>query len=354
MGNRTALYDEHVKLGGQLVDFAGFSLPIQYSSILKEHEAVREAAGLFDVSHMGEIFIEGEARKFINYLVCNDITSLKPGKVRYSPMLNEEGGVVDDILIYCLDENKFLLVVNAANKDKDYRWICDHKKYRVSICDKSSLYSQIALQGPKAEEHLLKLVDMENIPKKYYSFKENVEILGHKVLLSRTGYTGEDGFEIYLDDDKGIQEIWEHLIEDGVTPCGLGCRDTLRLEAGMPLYGHEMNDTISPLDTSLGKFCKMDKEKFIGKSALKNHGKIRVGIKNLGNGIMREGMAVYDGFEQVGHITSGTYLPTCKGSYAMAIIIKDDAVAGTPLSVSIRGKCTPGEVVELPFYSRKK
>jgi aminomethyltransferase len=354
MSKRTPLYDKHVKLGGKVVDFAGFELPIQYTSLIKEHEAVRTDVGIFDVSHMGEILIEGEGRKFINYLVCNDIENLKPGKIRYSPMLNEEGGVVDDLLIYCLDEHKYLLIVNASNTEKDYKWILDHKKYRIKITNLSEKYSQIAVQGPNSKAKLLELVKEEELPVKYYSFKENVDLLGYKCLVSRTGYTGEDGYEIYIDDDKGINELFDHFISHGVTPCGLGCRDTLRLEAGMPLYGHEMDDKTSPLDTSLEKYCKMDKEKFIGKDALRNKGKIRVGLKNLEGGILREGMPVYDGFEQVGHVTSGTYLPTCKGSYAMAIICKKGIEIGTQLRVSIRGKCAAVEVVALPFYLRKK
>lgn len=354
MSKRTPLYEKHVKLGGNVVDFAGFELPTQYTSILKEHEAVRTDVGIFDVSHMGEILIEGEGRKFINYLVCNDIAKLKPGRIKYSPMLNEKGGVVDDLLIYCLDDNKFLLVVNASNTDKDYKWILNHKKYRIKITNLSNRYSQIAIQGPNAKAKMLELVSEEVLPKKYYSFKENVEIMGFKCLVSRTGYTGEDGYEIYIDDNKAVNEIFDYFILHGVTPCGLGCRDTLRLEAGMPLYGHEMNDDITPLDTSLNIFCKLDKDKFIGKDSLKDKGKIRVGIKNLEGGIIREGMPVYDGFEQIGHVTSGTYLPTCKGSYAMAIICKEEIEVGTQLKVSIRGKCKSVEVVSLPFYKRVK
>lgn len=354
MSKRTPLYDKHVKLGGKIVDFAGFELPIQYTSIIKEHEAVRNDVGIFDVSHMGEILIEGESRKFINYLVCNDIETLKPGHIRYSPMLNEEGGVVDDLLIYCLDEHSFILVVNASNIEKDYSWILDHKKYRVKIRNISCKYSQIAIQGPNSKSKMLELVDESVLPIKYYSFKDNVDIMGYKCLVSRTGYTGEDGYEIYIDDDKGVNELYDYFTTHGVVPCGLGCRDTLRLEAGMPLYGHEMNDNISPLDTSLEKYCKMEKSKFIGKESLKNMGKVRIGLKNLESGILREGMPVYDGFEQVGHITSGTYLPTCKGSYAMAIACKRVLESGTQLKASIRGKCVAVEVVPLPFYKRKK
>lgn len=354
MSKKTPLYDKHIKLGGKVVDFAGFELPIQYSSILKEHEAVRTDVGIFDVSHMGEILIEGEGRKFINYLVCNDITKLKPGRIKYSPMLNESGGIVDDLLIYCLDEDKYLLVVNASNMEKDYKWIVDHKKYRIKITNLSDRYSQLAIQGPNAKAKMLELVDEEALPRRYYSFKENVEILGFKCLVSRTGYTGEDGYEIYFDDDKAINALFDYFILHGVTPCGLGCRDTLRLESAMPLYGHEMNDTISPLDTSLNMFCKLDKDEFIGKDALKDKGKIRVGLKNLDGGIIREGMSVYDGFEQVGSVTSGTFLPTCKGSYAMAIICKKEIEIGTLLNVSIRGKSASVEVVALPFYKREK
>ncbi len=353
MSKNTPMYEDHIRLGGKIVDFAGYNLPVQYSSIIKEHLSVRQDVGLFDVSHMGEILIEGECRKFVNYLVCNDVSTLKVGRIKYSPMLNEEGGIIDDLLIYALSEKKFLLIVNASNREKDYEWILSHKKYRVHISDVGDSYSQIALQGPNAKKHLLKYVNEEILPKKYYSFNENVEILSHKFMVSRNGYTGEDGYEIYGDGDS-IRELFNQLIEDGVAPCGLGCRDTLRLEAGMPLYGHEMSDKISPLDTSLEMFTKLDKEKFIGKSALKSRNKVRVGLKNLDGGIIREDMSVYDGFEKVGCTTSGTYLPSLKGSYAMAIIRKKVAIPGTQLRVKIRDKCTPVEIVELPFYKREK
>ncbi|MBK5200971.1 MAG: glycine cleavage system aminomethyltransferase GcvT [Spirochaetaceae bacterium] len=353
MSKNTPMYEDHIRLGAKIVEFAGYKLPIQYSSLIKEHLAVRNDVGVFDISHMGEILIEGECRKFVNYLICNDVTNLKIGKMKYSPMLNEEGGIVDDLLVYALNEKQFLLIVNGANIAKDLQWIIDHKKYRVHISDLSDSYAQIAIQGPHSKQHLLELLKEEDLPSKYYSFKENVEILNHKLLISKNGYTGEDGYELFGDGDS-IKEVFNYLVDHGVSPCGLGCRDTLRIEAGMPLYGHEMSDEISPLDTSLEMFTKLDKLKFIGKDALKNKNKVRVGLKNLDGGIIREDMPIYDGFEKVGCTTSGTFLPYLNGSYAMAIIRRKVALPGTQLRVKIRDKCTTVEIVELPFYKREK
>lgn len=353
MSKNTPMYEDHKRLGAKIVDFAGYNLPIQYSSIVKEHLAVRNDVGIFDVSHMGEILIEGECRKFLDYLVCSDISKLKIGKMKYSLMLNEDGGIVDDLLIYALNEKQFLLIVNASNREKDLEWILKNKKYKVQISDVGDNYAQIAIQGPNSKKHLLEIINEEDLPTKYYSFKENVEVLNHKLLISKNGYTGEEGYELY-GDGESIREVFNYLTNNGVAPCGLGCRDTLRLEAAMPLYGHEMNDDISPLDTSLDMFVKLDKPNFIGKKALKNKNKVRVGLKNLEEGIIRENMSVYDGFEKVGCTTSGTFLPSLNGSYAMAIIRKKVSVPGTQLRVKVRDRCCSVEVVELPFYKKDK
>lgn len=347
---KTALYELHLKEDARMVSFAGYLMPIQYSSIIKEHESVRQRAGVFDVSHMGQIMIQGpDSKSFLDYLLCNKIDNIKPGRMKYSPMLNEKGNILDDILVYCFNDEKFMLVVNASNTTKDYDWIIRVKKGNVDIKNISDEMSLIALQGPDSQKILSKFTN--DLPVKYYSFKEEVEILSHKVLISRNGYTGEDGFEIYSN-AQAITDIFKALLEEGVTPCGLGARDTLRLEAAMPLYGHEMSEEISPLDTSLEFFTKMDKPDFIGKDSLKDKNLCRIGLKNLDSGILRDGMSVYKDDLVVGKITSGTYLPTLKGSYAMAIVNKD--YINKELESKIRDKNVKLEVVELPFYKRSK
>ncbi|MCY1153247.1 MAG: glycine cleavage system aminomethyltransferase GcvT [Sphaerochaetaceae bacterium] len=354
MLKKTSLYDEHVSLNGKMVEFANFILPIQYTSIVNEHMAVRENVGVFDVSHMGEILIEGDkAISFVNYLVCTNIALIKPTRIKYSMLLDDNGAIIDDLLIYCLSETKLLLVVNASNKEKDYKWIVDHQKDGVVISDKSDYYSQIAIQGPKSKALLEKIVDLSLLPTKYYTFKESVKILDHEVLVSKTGYTGEEGYEIY-GDGASIKDIFNHLIKLEATPCGLGARDTLRLEAGMPLYGHEMDGTTTPLDTSLEYFCKLDKEDFIGKDKLEDKGLTRVGLENLDKGIIRDKMEVYYNDSLIGYTTSGTFLPYLKGSYAMAIINKNYSMANTIVDVKIRNRLVKAKIVNLPFYKRKK
>lgn len=354
MVNKTPLYEEHIALKGKMVEFANYLLPIQYTSIVEEHLAVRQRVGLFDVSHMGEILIEGDSViDFVNSLVCNDISKIQSTRIKYSLLLNEKGTIIDDLLIYCISDVKLLLVVNASNKDKDYKWLMAHKLKNITITNQSDYYSQIALQGPLSKSILTKLVDESLLPKKYYSFIEKVNILNHEVLVSRTGYTGEDGYEIYAD-GLAITEIFKALIDLGVTPCGLGCRDTLRLEASMPLYGHEMNDDITPLDTSLEHFCKLEKENFIGRNNLEDKGLTRVGLFNLDKGIIREQMEVYFEDNLIGTTTSGTFLPYLKGSYAMAIINKKFSMVNTVVDVKIRNRFVKAKIVKLPFYKREK
>lgn len=291
-----------------MVEFAGYSLPVQYATgVIKEHLAVRTACGLFDVSHMGEIICEGEdALANINMLLSNDYTDLDINHARYSPMCNEQGGVVDDLIVYKQHEHKYFIVVNAANKDKDFAWMKAHAFGDVKFSDVSAEYAQLALQGPKSEHILAQVTDEKNIPQKYYTCIFDAKIDDIDCIISRTGYTGEDGFEIYVA-SKYAPAIWNLLLEngkeDGLIPCGLGARDTLRLEAAMPLYGHEMNDEISPKEAGLGIFVKMDKPDFIGKSALEQKGaptRRRVGLKVTGKGIIREAQDVYiDGEKSV-------------------------------------------------------
>ncbi len=354
MREKTPLYDEHVALNGKIVEFADYLLPVQYSSIVEEHMAVRENVGIFDVSHMGEIMIEGnKAIEFMNYLICNDISKIKSSRIKYSLLINENGNIIDDLLIYCINETKLLLVVNASNKDKDYKWLVDHKIEGVKITNLSDYYAQIAIQGPKSKEILLNIINESDLPIKYYSFIEKAKVLNHEVLISRTGYTGEDGYEIYAD-GTSIKEIFKKLIELGVTPCGLGARDTLRLEASMPLYGHEMSEEISPLDTALDSFCKLDKQDFIGKNNIVDKGLTRVGIENLDKGIIRENMEIYVDGDLIGKTTSGTLLPYLKKSCAMAIINKKYSSDNTVIDVKIRNRFVKAKIVSLPFYKRAK
>lgn len=357
---KTPLYDTHVKYNGKIVPFAGYLLPVQYEAgVIAEHMAVRTKAGLFDVSHMGEIICKGEdALKNLQMLLTNDFTNMVDGQARYSPMCNEEGGTVDDLIVYKYKDNVYYIVVNAANKDKDYKWMLDHKFGNVTFEDMSDSISQIALQGPKSFEILSKLTSEENIPKKYYHCIFNAEVDGMKCIVSQTGYTGEDGYEIYLSNEDA-PKMWESLMsageEFGLIPCGLGARDTLRLEAAMPLYGHEMDDTVDPLETGLGFAVKMTKDDFIGKKAIEAKGDFtrkRVGLKVLKRGIIREHEDIYVGEKLIGHTTSGTHCPYLGYPIAMALIDIDYTEIGTKVDVLVRGRKIEAEVVKLPFYKK--
>lgn len=359
---KTALYDTHVKYGGKMVPFAGFLLPVQYGTgVIAEHMAVRTACGLFDVSHMGEILCEGEtALANLNHLLTNDFTNMADGQARYSPMCNEEGGVVDDLIVYKIRDHHYFIVVNAANKDKDFAWMQAHKLPGAELTDISEGVGQLALQGPKAEEILLKLTKRENLPVKYYTFIPDREVAGIRCLISKTGYTGEDGYELYMEAGKA-PELFEALMEagkeEGLIPCGLGARDTLRLEAAMPLYGHEMDDGITPLETGLSFAVKMKKPEFIGRAALEAKGepeRVRVGLKVTGRGIIREHETVYAAGEAIGSTTSGTHAPYLGYPVAMALVKKAYAEPGTRVEAEVRGRRVAAEVVALPFYKRSK
>ena len=359
MEKKTPLYDCHVELGAKMVPFAGYMMPVQYTDIIEEHMAVRTKVGIFDVSHMGEVIISGnDALKNINYLFTNDFTNMTDGRVRYSPMCNPEGGVIDDLLIYRMKQDKYLVVVNASNREKDVSWMKEHIFGQVTLEDVSDAFAQIALQGPKAKAVLAKLTDEYNIPEKYYTFIESGQVAGVDCLVSQTGYTGEFGYELYCA-STDAQKLWDSLLEagkdEGLLPCGLGARDTLRLEAAMPLYGHEMDDNISPLETGLDFGVKLQKDDFIGKDALlaKSEPKItRVGLKVTGRGIIREHCPVFCGEDKIGDTTSGTFLPYLNGAYAMALVEKDHSAIGTVLSVDIRGRRVEAEIVPLPFYKK--
>ena len=360
---KTPLYDAHVKAGGKIVPFAGYLLPVQYGTgVITEHMAVREKAGLFDVSHMGEVLCQGkDALANLQKLLTNDFTNMVDGQARYSPMCNENGGTVDDLIVYKRGDNDYFIVVNAANKDKDYQWMLDHQFGEVTFTDASSQYGQIALQGPKAMEILKKLTAEENIPKKYYHAVFDTEVVGIPCIISKTGYTGEDGVELYLASENA-EKMWDTLLEagkdEGLIPCGLGARDTLRMEAAMPLYGHEMDDEISPLETGLKFAVKMGKEEdFIGKKAMEERGEpkiTRIGLKVTGRGIIREHQDIYVGEKKIGHTTSGTHCPFLGYPIAMALVDAGSVEIGNKVEVDVRGRKVEAEVIALPFYKRAK
>jgi aminomethyltransferase len=362
---RTPLYEMHLKYGGKMIEFGGWSLPVQYTGIKEEHRAVRSGCGLFDVSHMGEVLVKGEdALSFLSKLVTNDPARLAVGQVQYTPMCYPDGGVVDDLLIYKFSATEYWLVINAANIAKDWAWIREQSAgLNVAITDLSETTAQLALQGPLAETILAPLGDRQLADLKYYWFEPQCRIAGKKVLISRTGYTGEDGFEIYCrPDDAPI--LWETLLETGksrgLIPVGLGCRDTLRFEACLPLYGHELSAAISPLEAGLSPFVKLEKAAFNGRAALaaqKQQGLQRklVGLKVLGRGVARAGYPVLaDSGGVIGKVTSGSYAPTLEQNLALALVEIDYAAVGQQLGFEVRGKIIAAEVVAKPFYRRKR
>jgi aminomethyltransferase len=354
---KTPLYECHLEAKGKIVEFGGYLLPIQYESgIMSEHKAVRENVGMFDVSHMGEFIMEGkDALANVNYLFTNDFTDLALGGVRYSIMCQPDGNTVDDLLVYRMKEDKFYIVVNASNRDKDREWILAHKFGDVQFEDISDSIGQIAIQGPNSEKVVQKLTSQ--IPQKYYTFIDDVVFAGKKVLISRTGYTGEDGFEVYCQAED-TPHLWNEVLkageEFGLIPCGLGCRDTLRFEAGMPLYGHELSETISPVEAGLKMFVKLDKEDFIGKEALsKDRLRKRMAFKVVDKGIAREHCDVYVNDELVGHTTTGTFSPTLNQAIFTALI--DVSVSSdNPFTVDVRGRRLKAEVTKFPFVRKSR
>lgn len=355
---RTPLYETHEKYGGKIVPFAGYLLPVQYSGVIAEHMAVRKDAGLFDVSHMGEVLLKGkDALNNLNMLLTNDFTDMADGQARYSPMCNEQGGVVDDLIVYKVKDECYFIVINASNRHKDVAWMKDHIQGEVTLEDISDSVAQLALQGPKAKAIMSKLLSDEEIPQKNYTFIPNVKINGMNTLLSFTGYTGEDGYEIYTAPENAAA-IWELLMEngkeEGLIPCGLGARDTLRLEAAMPLYGHEMNDDVTPVEAGLGFFVKMNKENFIGKSGIEGREQKlkRVGLKVTGRGIIREHCDLYLGDKKIGMVSSGTHCPMVGMAVGMGLIEKEYAQLGDKLEADVRGRKVEVEIIKLPFYKK--
>ncbi len=359
---KTPLICEHERGGGKVIDFGGWALPVQYSGIIQEHEAVRNAAGLFDVSHMGEISVTGEgAEAFLQNLVTGNVARLKENQVLYSLMCYEHGGVVDDLLVYKYNPQHFLLVVNASNADKDFAWVLKQAPADVQVTNLSDNYAQLAIQGPHAERVLQKLTPYPLADIAFFYFAPQVAVAGQPCLVSRTGYTGEDGFEIYLAPEHAA-EVWVAILEagkeHGLVPIGLGARDTLRFEANLPLYGHELSQDITPLEAGLSFFVKLKKGDFLGREALvqqKESGIPRqpVGFAMLDRGVPRNDYEVMINGSRVGHVTSGSYAPTLKKNLGIALIKRGVADVGDEISVVVRGKELRAEIIPLPFYQKR-
>lgn len=357
---KTPLYDTHVALGGKIVEFSGFALPVQYVSILEEHKAVRENCGLFDVSHMGEIRITGKRSfDYLQNLLTNDISSLRDGGCRYSLACYEHGGVVDDVIVYKFSDEDYLIIVNAGNIEKDHAWFAAHAIPGMTLQNESEDWAQLALQGP-AFLSVLCAAGFEGVlPEKRYTFTPGVKIHGIPCLVSRTGYTGEDGVELYCA-PKDATLIFHALMDAGaplgMLPCGLGARDVLRFEASMPLYGHELREDILALESGLDFAVKLEKPNFIGKDALIKNGppkRTRIGLELLDRGIAREGLAVFAREKEIGFVTSGGVTPSLGKNYAMALIDKRFADEET-YEIELRGRRLCAKRVPLPFYKRTK
>ena len=363
---RTPLYEEHKRLGGKMIDFGGWEMPVQYpAGVIEEHLRTRNVAGLFDVSHMGEFWVEGEdAVRFVNRITTNDVTKLVDGQAQYSALTREDGTVVDDLLVYRFDQDKLLLVVNASTTEKDWDWVTSHTRdENITLTNVSADYCQIAIQGPKAIEILQNLTDtnLENI--KYYHFTTG-RVDDVEAIISRTGYTGEDGFEVYAAADAAPQ-LWIKMLDEGkygfdngILPCGLAARNTLRLESAMSLYGHEISDEITPLEANLGWICKLNKE-FLGRDALakqKEAGLERklVGFEMIDKGIARDGYDVVIDGEKLGFVTSGSPAPFLKKNIGLAFVPTEFAKVGQEIKIDVRGKHLTAQIVPTPFYKRNK
>lgn len=364
MLKRTPLFAVYERYGAKTIDFGGWELPVQFSSIKEEHEAVRTRAGLFDVSHMGEFVVKGnDSLSFLQKMMTNDVAKLRDGRAQYTLMCYEDGGTVDDLLIYKKAEGHYLLVVNAANIEKDFAWLNEHLVGDVELANISQEIAQLALQGPLAEQVLQKLTNTELSAIRFFSFQDEVSMNGIKTLVSRTGYTGEDGFEIYCRAEDAIA-LWEAILEagkeEGVLPCGLGARDTLRFEAALPLYGQELSKDITPIEAGLGFAVKTNKDAdFIGKDVLKKQkeeGTARklAGIEMMDKGIPRHGYKVFANGEEIGFITTGTQSPTLKKNIGLALIKSEFTEVNTEVEIEIRGKRLKAKVVATPFYKRAK
>lgn len=354
----TPLLNAYSQYGGKIIDFAGWALPVQFEGIIQEHETVRNAAGIFDVSHMGEIEVKGqEAFDFLQNLVTNDLSNMEDNQVIYTLMCYEDGGVVDDLLVYRFSKDYFYLVVNASNVDKDFDWMVKNSEgYDAKLSNISESVAEVALQGPKAQEILQKLTDTNLEEIKFFYCKRDVIIDGVNCLISRTGYTGEDGFEIYTNNND-IEKLWHTIIKEGAKPIGLGARDTLRFEVNLPLYGNEISQDINPLEAGLGFFIKLGKDKFIGKDALvryKESGLKRklVGFELIDKGIPRHGYDVQVNGEKVGFVTTGYFAPSLKKNVGHALVDAKYSELGTEIEIVIRNKTARAVVIDKKLYKK--
>ena len=358
MSQRTCLYDRHLAAGAKMVEFGGFDMPLYYSDITDEHNAVRKDCGVFDVSHMGEVLVTGkDAEAYVQHIFTNDIAGAPVGKIFYGMMLYPDGGTVDDLLVYKMGAEKFFLVINAANIDKDFAWMQEHTAgYDVTVENQSGIYGQLAVQGPMAEAVVSEVLGLDCKELVFYTFKEILNN-GETLIVSRTGYTGEDGFEIY-GSHAYICAAWDKLLESGrLKPCGLGCRDTLRFEVGLPLYGDELSAEITPIMAGLGMFVKPDAKDFIGKEAIvkqKAEGAPQklVGIELEGRAIPRHGYEVYAGEELIGTVTTGYQSISTGKSVCMALIDPRFAALGTEVQIQIHRRRQNGTVVKKRFYAK--
>ena len=375
---KTCLHDKHLQLGAMMVEFGGFEMPLQYAGIAQEHTAVREHVGLFDVSHMGEVTVRGkDAERYVQHIFTNNVAGAPVGKIYYGMMCYEDGGTVDDLLVYKMGENDFFLVINAANIDKDWTWMQQHAEgFDIDLQNRSDFYGQIAVQGPESEDVMERVLGLPCKELTFYTCSSlplppskgrgnpdaqpsplPLEGSGEAVtIVSRTGYTGEDGFEVY-GSHAFIRDCWDKLIEAGVQACGLGCRDTLRFEVGLPLYGDELSETITPIMAGLGMFVKLDKPEFIGKEALarqKAEGPARklVGIELFDKAIPRHGYTVLKDGQPIGEVTTGYHTLSTDKSVSMALVDAEYAKLDTEVEIQIRKKKFPGKVVKKQFYSK--
>lgn len=362
--HRSPLNDRHVALGARMIDFAGWLMPVQYAGIIEEHRAVRERAGLFDLSHMGELFVEGpESGAALARALVTNPPALADGRAHYSMIVAPDGGIIDDLIVYRLDADRYLVVANASNA----RTVSDALAARLAgsravLDDRSLAMALVAIQGPRSVEIVRPLTDVDLDALRYYAIAEGT-FAGVPALVARTGYTGEDGFEVFVDSDRAV-ELWDAMMaagaDQGLAPIGLGARDTLRLEAGMPLYGNELDRTTNPYEANLGRVVKLDKQgDFVGRAALEKvarDGVARrlVGLVMRGRGIARHGYPVHSGDRPTGIVTSGTQSPSLGEAIAMAYVATADAEPGTMVDVEIRGQRVPAEVVAVPFYRRAR
>jgi aminomethyltransferase len=359
---KTKFYNIHKNLGAKIVEFAGYEMPIQYSSIIAEHKTVRNSVGVFDVSHMGEVFVSGSsALDFVQYITVNDASKLSEGRVQYSAMCYPDGGIVDDLLVYRLGENDFMLVINASNIDKDFKWMNDNNKFDVTLKNRSDDYSLLAVQGPRSKDVLKKITDADLDKLEYYHFIKT-KVAGTDMILSRTGYTGELGYELYFTgDEKTAENIWQKVFDAGkefnIQPAGLAARDSLRLEMGFCLYGNDIDQTTNPLEAGLGWITKLSKQEFVGKESLslaKSEGLKRklCGFISDEKIFPRHGYDIRSDGKTIGKLTSGTVSPVLDKPVAMGYVEKDFCTEGTEVLLAIRGKEIPARVVIIPFIKK--